>query len=135
VQIGSPICIGEPPGWIRDFFDDVVEGYDIMAEKMVGGGTWDDVVKSSQFFRDKGYDSRPLYLHCIDFVSHNPHVMWDRFEGDEADVDMEAGTVAMLEPTIITPDGLLGIFFGRTYVLTDGGKEKVTRFPHELIVI
>jgi hypothetical protein len=41
----------------------------------------------------------------------------------------------MLEPTIITPDGLLGIFFGRTYVLTDGGKEQVTRFPHELIVI
>jgi Xaa-Pro dipeptidase len=135
VQLGTPICIGEPPQWIRDFFDDVVEGYDIMAEGMVGGGTWDDVVKSSQFFRDKGYDSRPLYLHCIDFVSHNPHVMWDRFEGDEADVDMEAGTVAMLEPTIITPDGLLGIFFGRTYVLTDGGKEKVTRFPHELIVI
>ena len=41
----------------------------------------------------------------------------------------------MLEPTIITPDGLLGIFFGRTYVLTEGGNEKVTRFPHELIVI
>ena len=135
VQLGTPICIGDPPTWIREFFDDVVEGYDIMAEKMVGGGNWEDVVKSSQFFRDKGYDSRPLYLHCIDFVSHNPHVMWDRFEGDAADVDMEAGTVAMLEPTIITPDGLLGIFFGRTYVLTDGGKEQVTRFPHELIVI
>jgi Xaa-Pro aminopeptidase len=48
---------------------------------------------------------------------------------------LEAGTVAMLEPTIITPDGLFGIFFGRTYVLTDGGNEKVTKFPHELIVI
>jgi Xaa-Pro aminopeptidase len=135
VQLGTPICIGEPPQWIREFFDDVVEGFDIMAEKMVGGGTWDDVVKSSQFFRDKGYDSRPLYLHCIDFVSHHPHVMWDRFEGDDADISMEPGTVAMLEPTIITPDGLLGIFFGRTYVLTEGGKEQVTKFPHELIVI
>jgi Xaa-Pro aminopeptidase len=50
-------------------------------------------------------------------------------------MDLEAGTVAMLEPTIITQDGLLGIFFGRTYVLTDGGNEKVTRFPHELIVV
>ena len=40
-----------------------------------------------------------------------------------------------LEPTIITPDGVLGIFFGRTYVLTEGGHEQLTKFPHELIVI
>ena len=33
VQIGSPICIGEPPSWIREFFDDVVlPGYDLMAD-------------------------------------------------------------------------------------------------------
>jgi Xaa-Pro aminopeptidase len=61
--------------------------------------------------------------------------MWDHVRAEEDEMDLEAGTVAMLEPTIITPDGLLGIFFGRTYVLTDDGNEKVTRFPHELIVI
>ena len=137
VQLGTPICIGEPPEWINDFFDDVIEGYDLMAEQLIGGNSWDDVMRSSQFFRDKGYDSRPLYLHCIDFISHNPHVMWDRVEATDEDVELELvpGIVAMLEPTIITPDGLLGIFFGRTYVITDGGKEQVTKFPHELIVI
>lgn len=136
VQLGTPICIGEPPSWIRDFFEEVVlPGYDLMAEQLVGGNSWDDVMKASQFFRDKGYDSRPLYLHCIDFVSHTPHVMWDHVVSEDNELDLEAGTVAMLEPTIITPDGLLGIFFGRTYVLTDGGHEKVTKFPHELIVI
>jgi Xaa-Pro aminopeptidase len=61
--------------------------------------------------------------------------MWDHVVAGDNEADLEAGTVAMLEPTIITPDGLLGIFFGRTFVLTDGGKEQVTKFPHELIVI
>lgn len=136
VQIGSPICIGEPPSWIREFVDEVVlPGYDLMAEQLVGGNSWDDVMKASQFFRDKGYDSRPLFLHCIDFTSHTPHVMWDHVVAEDNELDLEAGTVAMLEPTIITPDGLLGIFFGRTYVLTEGGHEQVTKFPHELIVI
>lgn len=136
VQIGSPICIGEPPSWIREFFDEVVlPGYELMASQVVGGNSWDDVMKASQFFRDKGYDSRPLFLHCIDFTSHPPHVMWDHVVAEDNELDLEAGTVAMLEPTIITPDGLLGIFFGRTFVLTDGGHEQVTKFPHELIVI
>ena len=29
-----------------------------------------------------------------------------------SELNLEAGTVALLEPTIITPDWLLGIFFG-----------------------
>jgi Xaa-Pro aminopeptidase len=136
VQLGTPICIGEPPSWIRGFFDDVVlPGYDLMAEQLVGGKTWKDVMKASAFYRDSGYDSRPLYLHCIDFVSHTPHVMWDRVVAEDDELELEPGIVAMLEPTIITPDGLLGIFFGRTYVLTEGGNEQVTRYPHELVVI
>jgi Xaa-Pro aminopeptidase len=135
VQLGTPICIGEPPRWIREFFDDVVlPGYDLMADQLVGGNTWDDVMKASEFFREKGYDSRPLFLHCIDFVSHKPHVNWDHVDANDDELDLVPGIVAMLEPTIITPDGLLGIFFGRTYVITDGGHEQVTMFPHDLVV-
>jgi Xaa-Pro aminopeptidase len=61
--------------------------------------------------------------------------MWDHVVAGEDEHDLVPGIVAMLEPTIITPDGLLGIFFGRTYVITDGGHEPVTKFPHELVVI
>lgn len=136
VQIGGPVCIGEPPRWIREFYEEVVlPGYDLMEEQLKGGNTWDEVMRSSAFFRDKGYDSRPLFLHCIDFVSHPPHVMWDHVVAEEGENLLEAGTVAMLEPTIITPDGRLGIFLGRTYVITEGGREKVTNFPHELVVV
>jgi Xaa-Pro aminopeptidase len=61
--------------------------------------------------------------------------MADHVAAEPNELELAPGTVAMLEPTIITPDGLLGIFFGRTYVITEGGNEKVTRFPHELMVI
>ncbi len=136
VQLGTPICIGEPPAWIREFHGDIVRpGFDLMAAQLKGGNTWGDVMRAGRFFGDKGYDSRPLFLHCIDFVSHPPHVMFDHIAGEEEDTVLEPGVVAMLEPTIIQPDGRLGIFFGRTFVITDGGHEQVTRFPGELIVI
>ncbi len=92
VQLGTPICIGEPPSWIREFYESVVlPGYDLMAEQLVGGNTWDEVMKSSAFFRDMGYDSRSLFLHCIDFVSHPPHVMWDHVVAEDDEQILGAG--------------------------------------------
>lgn len=136
VQIGSPICIGEPTAEIRSLFDNVViPGYDLMAAQLKGGNTWENVLAAADFYRGAGVDSRPLFLHCIDLVSHNPHVMWDHVKRGPAGGELEPGVVAMLEPTIIAPHGRLGLFFGRTYVITDDGHEEVTRFPHELIVV
>ena len=136
VQLGSPICIGEPTAEVRSLFDDVViPGYDLMAAQLVGGNTWEDVLAAAQFYRDQDVDSRPLLLHCIDLVSHNPHVMWDHVQLGPEGGDLLPGMVAMLEPTIIAPHGKLGLFFGRTYVITEDGHEEVTRFPHELIVV
>jgi Xaa-Pro aminopeptidase len=136
VQIGSPICIGEPTPEVRSLFDDVViPGYDLMAAQLRGDRTWEDVLAAAEFYRTAGVDSRPLFLHCIDLISHNPHVMWDHVQRGPAGGELMPGVVAMLEPTIIAPHGRLGIFFGRTYIITDEGHEEVTRFPHELIVV
>lgn len=136
VQLGTPICIGDPPKDVRHLFEDVVlPGYDLMAAQMKGGNRWEDVLEAARFYKEQGVDSRPLFLHCIDLVSHDPHVMWDHVRADDDDHDLSPGVVAMLEPTIIRPDGRFGIFFGRTYVMIDGGHEEVTKFPHELIVV
>lgn len=136
VQIGTPIAIGEPPGWIREFFDETVRpGFDLMADQLRPGKTWEDVRRAGGFFAERGYDGRPLYLHCLDFVSHPPHVLWDRVSAGEEEMTLIPGIAAMLEPTIITPDGKLGIFFGRTFVITEDGHRRVTRFPLELIVV
>lgn len=136
VQIGTPVCIGEPPRWIRTFFDDIVRpGFELMAEQLVGGNTWEDVRRAGQFFRERGYDGRALLLHCLDFVSHTPHVLWDDIRAGADEQVLVPGIAAMLEPTVITRDGRFGIFLGRTFVITDGGNRQVTRFPLELVVV
>lgn len=136
VQLGTPICIGEPPGWIRDFFDNVVlEGFNRMAKELKPGKTWEDVQRAGQFYNDMAQDSRPLLLHCIDFVSHKPHVQVEQIHAGSEEMTLEPGVVAMLEPTAITPEGNFGIFFGRTFIITEDGHEQVTRYPLELTVV
>ena len=41
----------------------------------------------------------------------------------------------MLEPNPITADGNLGLFVGRTYIITENGHEQVTKYPLELVVV
>jgi hypothetical protein len=41
----------------------------------------------------------------------------------------------MLEPNPVTPAGNLGLFLGRTYIITGDGREQVTNYPLELIVV
>lgn len=136
VQLGTPICVGEPPEWIHDFFYKVVRpGFEAMVEQLQPGNTWEQVRAAGQSFGEAGYDGRPLLLHTMDRVTHQPHVYWNSVGADEADQTIVPGVAAMLEPTIITPDGRLGIFFGRSFLITENGHEQVTRFPHELIVV
>jgi Xaa-Pro aminopeptidase len=68
-------------------------------------------------------------------VTHRPHVHWNEVLVDEADSVIVPGVAAMLEPTIITPDGRLGIFFGRSFLVTEEGSDRVTKFPLELIEV
>lgn len=136
VQLGTPICVGTPPDWIRRMFSEVVRpGFDAMAEQLKPGNTWEQVRAAGEHFRATGYDGRPLLLHTMDLVTHRPHVNWNNVLADESDQIVLPGVAAMLEPTIITPDGRFGIFFGRSFLITEDGHERVTRFPLELIEI
>jgi len=41
----------------------------------------------------------------------------------------------MLEPDAITPDGLLGLFFGHTFIITATGHERLgSQVPLDLLV-
>ncbi len=135
-QLGTPICYGEPPEWIHDLFHDVVKpGFESMAAQLQPGNTWEQVRAAGHHFADSGVDGRPLLLHTMDQVTHPPNVNWNNVVHGDDDAVILPGVAAMLEPTIITPDGRLGLFFGRSFVITETGQEQVTRFPHELIVV
>lgn len=136
-QIGNPIVFGEPTGFARDFYYEVaVPGFERMAEKLAPGMTLDDVHKAgAMYFREKGHQSRALHLHGIDVVTAGPAMGPYFVRHKDYDYVLQPGMEIMLEPCPITADGKLGMFLGRTFLITTGGQERVTQYPLELTVV
>jgi Xaa-Pro aminopeptidase len=134
-QIGSPVCVGEPPSEVRRFWDEVaLPGYQRMVAAIGPGKPMEDLRQAGRFFREAGVQSRPLHAHGIDFVSDGPHVFADRVVAEPFEELMRPGMVIMAEPNPISADGMLGMFVGHTFIVTGDGRERVDEFPLELIV-
>lgn len=135
-QIGIPICVGRPADRVRRMWDEVVRpGFDLLAEQLRPGNTFEAMQRRTAVFRERGYQSRPIVMHGIDLTSHHPDVRVDGVHADPEDRVMRPGMELMLEPNPITPDGLLGLFYGHTFLLNDTGRELVTGgLPADLLV-
>ncbi|MGE5334660.1 MAG: M24 family metallopeptidase [Nitrososphaerota archaeon] len=134
-QIGIPVCVGEPTSDVRRFFDEIVlPGFLAMQAKLKPGNTLDDIRTAGEFFRAHGAQSRPVLAHGIDFVTNSPHVSTDDVRAFPYERTIQPGMVLMLEPCPITADGMLGLFFGHTYIVTDNGATRVTDCPDDLLV-
>lgn len=130
-QIGMPIFVGEPETSVRKFFEEItLPGFLEMARELRPGVKLADVERAGRFFRDNGYQSRPIHLHGIDLVTGPPHV----YVGDAPDETIRPGQVLMLEPNPIRADGNLGMFFGHTFIITESGNERVTDYPLEMVI-
>jgi Xaa-Pro aminopeptidase len=135
-QIGMPVCVGDPPPEVRRFFDEVARpGFEALEATLRPGVPLEAIREAGQFFRQRGVQSRPLVLHGIDLVTAPPFVGVDRIEAEPYERTLRPGMTLMLEPNPITPDGMFGMFTGHTYLITDGGAERVTPFPMELPVV
>jgi Xaa-Pro aminopeptidase len=134
-QIGSPICVGQPPSEVRRFWDEIaLPGYERMAGTIGPGKPMEGLREAGRFFRQSGVQSRPIHAHGIDFVSDGPHVFTERVVAEPFEEVMRPGMVIMAEPNPITADGMLGMFVGHTFIVTDDGRECVDEFPLELMV-
>jgi Xaa-Pro aminopeptidase len=134
-QIGIPVCVGEPTDRVREMFDEVtLPGFEKMEAELEPGNSYEAIVEAGEFFREEGYQSRPIHLHGIDIVSNSPHVGPDHVRAFDYEREMRPGAVVMLEPNPITADGLLGQFYGHTYAITEDGAERLTACPDELLV-
>jgi Xaa-Pro aminopeptidase len=132
-QIGSPVCLGEPPRRVRRFFDDIVlPGFEHMVATIRPGSSLEDARHAGEIFRELGAQSRPIHIHGIDLVSSAPHVFTDRVDGEQV---LQPGMVLVVEPTPITDDGLLGMFFGHTFAVTAAGRECLDSYPWQLTVV
>jgi Xaa-Pro dipeptidase len=132
-QIGSPVCLGEPPRRVRRFFDEVVRpGFEHMVETIGPGRSLEEARRAGDIFRELGAQSRPIHLHGIDLVSSAPHVFTDHVDGEQV---LRPGMVLVVEPTPITDDGRLGMFFGHTFAVTPTGRECLDAYPWQLTVV
>ncbi|MDG6906373.1 MAG: aminopeptidase P family protein [Nitrososphaerota archaeon] len=135
VQIGTPILVGKPTPRVEKFWKDIVKpGFEYMLEGLRPGVTLDDISKMGKWYRDHGSQSRPLLLHGLGVSSERPECGLDRIEAEPYERTLKPGMTLMLEPNAITLDGDLGMFVGRSYVITDKGYDALTKTPIELIV-
>jgi Xaa-Pro aminopeptidase len=95
----------------------------------------EDARLAGRFFRERGAQSRPIHLHGIDLVSSSPHVFVDHVDSEAGDDILQPGMVLVVEPTPITADGSLGMFFGHTFAITPDGRECLDEFPWQLTVV
>ena len=135
-QIGVPVCVGPPSDQVRRMFDEIVlPGYNLLAAELRPGNSFQAVAEKAKFFRQHGYQSRPIVLHSLDLVTHAPEVRLDGAHGEPEDMTIKPGMTLMLEPNAITPDGLLGLFFGHTIIITETGQDRLgSQVPLDLLV-
>ncbi len=135
-QIGSPVCIGEPPKEVRRFFDDIVlPGFQKMVAVARAGHHLNELAEAAKFYREQGVQSRPIHIHGIDFVSSEPHIFTDHVQAEEYEQVLQPGMVLVIEPNAVTADGMFGIFFGHTFIITERETECVDGYPWELTVV
>lgn len=135
-QIGSPVCLGEPPDEVRRFFEEIVlPGFEQMVAVARPGHRLEELVEVGRFYRKMGAQSRPIHVHGIDFVSSLPHVFADHVQAEDFEKELQPGMVLVIEPNAVTADGQLGMFFGHTFIITDGDPECVDHSPWELTIV
>jgi Xaa-Pro dipeptidase len=135
-QVGSPVCLGEPPDEVRRFWDEIAKpGYELMVEAIGPGKPVEGLREAGRFFREHGVQSRPVHAHGIDLVSSPPHIHTGHVDAEPFERVFRPGNVIMAEPNPITADGTLGMFVGHTFAVTEDGRECLDDFPVELVVV
>jgi Xaa-Pro aminopeptidase len=135
-QIGTPICIGQPTEEIRRMFDEiVVPGFRRLEALLRPDVSYEEFRQAGQWYRQQGYQGRPTLLHSIDIVTNKPYIWVEETAVSPTETHFEPGMTVMLEPNPITADGNVGLFLGRTYIITEDGHEQVTKFPLELVTV
>ena len=89
----------------------------------------------NEFFRKHGAQSRPGHVHGMDLVTNSPGVGVESVHGYPYEMVLQPGMTLMLEPCPITADGLLGLFYGHTFIITETGHDRLTKAKEQFELI
>lgn len=136
-KIGHPISIGRPTERYQAFFRDVVlAGFREIAAQLRPGNTLEDVRRvGASAFRSRGAQSRPTILHGLDLITSVPFVRCDRVRAEPWEMTMQPGMTYNIEITPVDREGVFGIFYSRSFAITETGAEELTPFPVDEILV
>ncbi len=136
-KIGHPVTIGPPTERYNRFFKEVlVPGYQAIASQLRPGNTLQAAQQAvAGVFRSRGAQSRPIVMHGHDLITSLPFVMTDEIKGEPYDMVMQPGMSYGIEITPVSLDGTYGIFFSRSFAITDSGAQALTPYPADEIIV
>lgn len=136
-KIGHPVSVGRPTEKYNTFFRDVVvAGFKDIVAQLKPGGTLENVREvGRRAFRDRGAQSRPIIMHGIDLITSDPFVRTERVRAEAYETTMQPGMTYNIEITPIDREGIFGIFFSRSFAITETGAQNLTPYPADEILV
>lgn len=136
-KIGHPISVGPATEKYTRFFKDVViAGYKDVQRELKPGATLERVREvGARTFRERGGQSRPTIMHGLDLITSVPFVRCDRIRAEPYEVAMQEGSTFNIEITPVDKEGIFGIFYSRSHVITATGSMDLTPYPVEDILV
>jgi Xaa-Pro aminopeptidase len=136
-KIGHPISIGQPTERYTRFFKDVVVGgFKEIASHLKPGTTLEDIRKvGARAFRERGAQSRPTIMHGLDLITSVPFIRADRVRAEPWETTMQPGMTYNIEITPVDKEGVYGIFYSRSFAITETGKQDLTPYPVDDILV
>ncbi|HKA46248.1 MAG TPA: M24 family metallopeptidase [Burkholderiales bacterium] len=136
-KIGHPVSIGRPTERYDRFFKEVVvPGFRDIRAQLKPGNPLEAVRKvASTAFRSRGAQSRPICMHGLDLITSVPFISVDEVKGQPYDLVMQPGATYSVEITPVSLDGTFGIFFSRSFAITESGVDELTPYPIDEILV
>ncbi len=135
-KIGHPVTIGKPTPQVDEFFKKVVvPGFKDVEAALKPGNTLEDVRKAGAHFRNVGAQSRPIICHGLDLITALPYISVDEVKGEPFDMQVCPGMTYSIEITPVNAEGTFGIFFSRSYAMTEYGQRNLTPYQLDEIIV
>jgi Xaa-Pro aminopeptidase len=135
-KIGQPVTIGPPTERVNRFFHEiVVPGFKAIQAQLKPGNSLEDVRRAGGYFRQHGAQSRPILMHGLDLITASPFIAVDQVRAQPFEMTIAPGMTFSIEITPIEADGIFGMFFCRSYAITEDGCRELTPYPLDEILV
>jgi Xaa-Pro aminopeptidase len=134
-QTHKPVALGQPPSNIMRMFKVAKRVYDVLAEQLFPGNSFQAVLKAGQKVLDEERLAKIApFTHGIGMEApEEPVIGLDKWPLEP--VEIREGMCFSVEPNPVTQDRKIGGFLGDTFLVTKKGSVCLNQYPAELTVL